>query len=368
MIEMSEKLWHNVARKIVKAGTLPFPLTETLMDLLKILITEEQAKFINLFRKTSMNLIELKERTDMDEESITKMLTELMDNGIITGARSRRTGIMVYYLLPPFPGLFEMSLIRGETGEKEKKLAKIYDKIFGEIGQVTQREYDFVFEAFKKFPPLDRVVPVEEEIEPSVEVVLPLEELTSIVENHDVFSVAKCYCRHQKDLLGRPCSISDERYNCVQFGKTAQHLIDYNFAKEITKEEALEILHKAEDDGYVHKAVHAQLNIEKGLEGFCNCCKCCCGVFELYYRNVGPIYSRAYYISDLNEELCVACGTCTKFCPTEAIKCENPIAVIDKERCIGCGLCAHHCPEKAIKLTRTGPRDVYIPPPKMTES
>ncbi|GAH34844.1 unnamed protein product, partial [marine sediment metagenome] len=88
-----------------------------------------------------------------------------MDNGVVVGVPSRRTGIMVYRLLGPFPGLFEMQFTRGETGEKQKKLAHLFNKMFEIMSEGTQRNYDHIVPQFKKFPPITRVVPVEEEIE-----------------------------------------------------------------------------------------------------------------------------------------------------------------------------------------------------------
>ncbi|MCK4380547.1 MAG: hypothetical protein KAW51_05355, partial [Candidatus Lokiarchaeota archaeon] len=61
------------------------------------------------------------------------MLDELMYNGIIVGLPSRTTGIMVYYINPPLPNLFEYPFMKGETGERQRKLAKLYDTFFDEM-------------------------------------------------------------------------------------------------------------------------------------------------------------------------------------------------------------------------------------------
>jgi len=56
---------------------------------------------------------------------------------------------------------------------------------------------------------------------------------------------------------------------------------------------------------------------------------------------------------EVDEDKCVSCGTCTKFCPTSAIKVEaGKPAVIDEAACVGCGACANVCPESAVKLER----------------
>jgi hypothetical protein len=112
----SEKIWYKAARTIVKAGKLPMVISETLIELLKLILTEEQAEFILIFRKPSLSIDQIKEKTILNDEALDKILNDLMDNGVIIGVPSRRTGIMVYRLLPPFPGIFEYRFMKGEVG------------------------------------------------------------------------------------------------------------------------------------------------------------------------------------------------------------------------------------------------------------
>jgi len=73
---------------------------------------------------------------------------------------------------------------------------------------------------------------------------------------------------------------------------------------------------------------------------------------------------------DINREECTSCGSCTKFCPTNAITLKDKSIIeaadnksypdledkeypyIRENLCIGCGSCAHLCPEGVIDLTR----------------
>ena len=87
-----------------------------------------------------------------------------MDIGMITALPSRTTGIMVYRLVGFLPGLLEFSLMKGETGEKQKKLARLWDKLFKEMTEITQNNHELVMQAFQQAPPIDRVIPVEKEV------------------------------------------------------------------------------------------------------------------------------------------------------------------------------------------------------------
>jgi len=61
-------------------------------------------------------------------------------------------------------------------------------------------------------------------------------------------------------------------------------------------------------------------------------------------------------ISDINTELCSACGTCVKTCLFHACKIDSvaKVSIIDAKRCKGCGSCVTACP--------TGARDLLTYP------
>jgi len=367
VISMSEKLWFQLARNIVKAGGPPVPINDTLIELLKTLINEEQLKFLLKFRKP-LNLDQIKSKVNLNDSSLTNMLNDLMNIGMITGIPSKTTRIIVYRLVAFLPGLLEFTLMKGETGEKQKKLAKLWDKLFSEEAVITQKNYDIVMNAFKDAPPIDRVIPVEQQIEPHEDLVLPEEEVRKVIEKFEIIGVSYCYCRHLKDLLNDPCKIDAPRQNCLSFGRTAKFAIDHDFAKSISKEEALEKLKEAEDLGLVHKAFHVRGDPQQEELAICNCCSCCCGNFQAFYSGTSPTHTYTSYIANVNEDDCVGCGTCVDVCPINSIELDDTIAKVNTERCFGCGVCAHSCPENAIELQRTGLRKVFIPAPKVSTS
>ncbi len=65
--------------------------------------------------------------------------------------------------------------------------------------------------------------------------------------------------------------------------------------------------------------------------------------------------ARLRKIAVVEEQLCVACGSCIKVCPRYAITVPNGIhAVVSQQQCIGCGLCAKACPASVIKIIERG--------------
>lgn len=361
---MNDTLWYKLARTIVKAGGPPVPINETLIEILKTMVSEKYLEFLLSFRKISLNYDQIKEKTKLEDTTLKEMLNELMNIGLITGIPSRSTGIMVYRLVAFLPGLLEFSLMKGEKGVKEKKLAKLWDKLFEEMTEITQNNYELVMKAFKQAPPIDRVVPVEQEVNFEGDTTIPFEDVKEIVKKFELFGVSYCYCRHLKDLLNDPCKMNAPRKNCLSFGRSAKFAIDHGFATQITKEEVLRILKEAEDLGLVHKTFHVRADPKLEEMAICNCCPCCCGNFTGFYEGTHPTSTYSSYFSEINIDKCIGCRNCVELCPMDAIELKDSTAFIMEQRCIGCGLCAYHCPEGAIELKRTGLRKVFIPAPK----
>jgi len=82
---MSEKFWKKVAMFMINVGKVPFPIKDNLLNFIKSKLTEEQAKFILIFKKHSLSLEQIKKKSDLSKAEILKMLETLMDNGIIAG-------------------------------------------------------------------------------------------------------------------------------------------------------------------------------------------------------------------------------------------------------------------------------------------
>jgi NAD-dependent dihydropyrimidine dehydrogenase PreA subunit/DNA-binding HxlR family transcriptional regulator len=368
MLEDLDKLWYRVARTIAKAGKMPIPISTRVIELLKTIMTEKQAKFILHFKSPTLNIDQIKERTHLDDNILNEILNDLMNQGIIVGVPSRTTGLMVYRLLPMWPGLFEYQFLRGTTTDHDKKKAHLFEKIFEELREGTQKNYDTIIDQFKKLPALDRVIPVEEQIDVGAEGIMPYEEIRRIISDYDNIAISNCYCRTEKELVNDPCKLNAPKYNCFFFDKSALFVVKHNFGKKISKKDALKVFREAEDYGLVHKVFHVHLDTTNNIEAICNCCKCCCGPFQMYYQGIMPIHTITSYIARINMEGCIGCGTCVSKCPMETIELEDGIAIVDDAKCIGCGICAHHCPENAIKLERVGPREVFVPPKKQSNS
>lgn len=53
----------------------------------------------------------------------------------------------------------------------------------------------------------------------------------------------------------------------------------------------------------------------------------------------------------VNQQDCVACGSCVKVCPLQAIQIIKGImAEVNFNKCVGCGKCAMECPASVISI------------------
>ena len=378
---MSDDKYRKAARTIVKAGYIPFPINDTMIELLKLLIDKEQLPFITAFRrKASQTMEQLKDSSKMSEDEIEKHVDKLAKTGFIFNQLNSK-GVMVYRLMPIFSiGSFEYFFMKKlEISKENEKVAKLFAKLFDELARFVQQNYDTIVPIFKNFPPMDRTVPIldktttgedldiliNEEISIPEEKILPTQKIEELIEKFEDIAVGHCFCRHHKDLLGNPCKTTNIRENCFTFGKSARYTSEQGFARMISKDEAFKILKESEKAGLVHKAFHPHENIERDETSICNCCECCCATFEMWRTGAISMINSTNYLSSIDESLCVGCGTCVEKCPVKAIELnDDNKAERNAEWCIGCGVCAHFCPENAISLLE-GMRKVYVPPPKL---
>ncbi|MFX0100678.1 MAG: 4Fe-4S binding protein [Candidatus Hodarchaeota archaeon] len=386
MSDMSEELskkYKKAAKIINRSGMLPFPISDTFIKILRVILDEEDIDFIlNFNKKISLSMDQLKEATGLSEEEITRLGSKVAKKGFMMDQPSS-SGILIFRVMPIIMiGAFEYTYMKeikdGVEKEKAMELAGLYKVLLKELREGMQSQYDSVMPKFKKMPPFDRTVrlennldgtPIEikidEKLEDVGEKIVPAQTVKEIIEKFDEIAVGNCFCRHYHVMLGGKCETDAPMVNCFTFGKSAKHVVKQGFAKMISKDEALKILQEAEDAGLVHKTFHNKSDIYNIENSICNCCKDCCDTFQLWRMGAIPLVNSTNYLSNIDEEKCTGCETCVDRCPVDAISLnDDGKAEVTPEYCIGCGVCAHFCPENAISL-KEGLRDVFVLPPRL---
>ena len=143
------------------------------------------------------------------------------------------------------------------------------------------------------------------------------DEVRTLIENATAISVGPCSCRRARRLMGEGCGHLEEDM-CMYLNDNARCFSEQGYHRLVTKEEAYEILQRAEDNGLVH-----EINQTPGFEdtnAICNCCGCSCFALRIAELFRTPRAIRSNYIARVDKEKCVACGQCVENCQTNALK------------------------------------------------
>ncbi len=161
------------------------------------------------------------------------------------------------------------------------------------------------------------VIPVEKAIEANNEAI-KLEKISYWLKKYEGhLSAGICSCRYSRAKLGEGC-IDDPNDWCIQVGDMADYTVETGRAHYITKEKALEILQKSEENGFVHQITN--IDGEDHIFDICNCDVKICNALRTSLLFNTPNLSRSAYTAKVDPANCVACGRCVEACPAGAVK------------------------------------------------
>ncbi len=350
--DVEPEIYRKLQKRLDKFP-IGYPETESGVEirLLKLLFSPEEAQIainLRLIPEPLKKIYRRVKKYGITKEQLKQTLDELYFKGSISrGTEEDDSGdsTIVYSIAFLAIGMFEYQVNR-LTKEFYEDFELYMDEAFRD--EVASTKINQI-----------RTIPVEKSLTPE-HIVATYDQLRKIIENDEItngkIAVTNCVCRQGKDLLGEPCKRTNMRELCFTFDTAADHGVEKSYARYISKEEALKILDKAQEDGLIIQPGNA-----KTPAFICCCCGCCCDMitnikklerpWDLYHTN---------YFAEVDEELCVGCGTCVDRCQLDAITLED-LAKIDQNLCIGCGNCVVSCSEEAISLKK---KHVEEKPPK----
>ncbi len=315
-----------------------FPATESgvEIEILKFFFTPLEAMIascLNLAAKSPAKIqkrLAAKFQVELPLDELAAYLHKMFMNGCIE--RSVKEDSPRYSSAMLAIGMFEYH-VDHLTKEFVENMQKYFDEAFGD-------------EFFRTSLPQLRTSPHAKAIVPEHHIAT-YDDMRRFVQNTEKpIQVVNCVCKQGEALLGKPCKQTDNYEICLIFG--SKSYAARNQAREISKEECLQILDEAEEKSLV-------LQPGNSIEPLCICicCGCCCGVLTAAkkYPKPAELFATNYFAEIVSEQ-CIGCGVCINRCQMEAIRLENEIAFIDPSRCIGCGLCITRCPSNAAKLIK----------------
>ena len=331
-----------------------YPCREDLIEILRQNFNEKEAAVALAIPNTVIPLRpigveEIEKSIDLPRQELLGILNHLAEKGLIYSGKmeNEAMGYALHQVGFGFPQIF---FWEGKDTPHARKMAILTAKYFSR--KVTQEAFSSASD-----PKPYRYIPVKRSLSVSKQAVLPFHMMEKVIEDAKRVAVAHCACRMAYRLAGKSCQHPTEV--CLKFNTMASFVIDRGFAREISKEEALRLVLKAEEEGLVHFVDNAEGEIQHN----CNCCGCACW-------NVGNIRRRkiprdtlmsTYFIRETNPPECSGCGACAEICPVDAIKVEAGTAIVDEEWCIGCGVCSIVCGTGAARIVLRPDRSGRLP-------
>ncbi|MDD3718145.1 MAG: 4Fe-4S binding protein [Actinomycetota bacterium] len=340
---MSENIYEELGRHLDKA-VAGVPMSPKLLEILKILYPGEEAE-------VALKLAIYENRTLADVEAALPEKAGRLE-GILDAMAHRGTVFTeekpgrdrIYRLLPSIVGFVEVPFLDGVDTPVKRELSRLWKEYIDEgFGEEMARGM-----------PLIRVVPIAESLQDSSQV-LPFDALAAKLDEATFMAVGHCPCRQIGKYTGEGCDRPTER--CMHFGSLGRYMVEMGKARELTRDEALDMLRSATEEGLVHVCD----NVEGSLRTICNCCPCCCGFFRVRSQRGLATYARSNYVAVVEADDCIGCGTCEERCPVHAITLAGDVAQVDEDLCIGCGVCTPTCEGDGAILLRQ--REETGPPP-----
>ena len=217
------------------------------------------------------------------------------------------------YILPMFvPGCAEFMMMNEKQVEEHPELADFFENM-------SRRP----LEKITPMVPLGgagigmHVIPVEQAI-PATQQSVSVEHISYWLKKYEnKYAVGACSCRRQQRVRGEGTG-EIEGELCIGVGDMADYLVETGKGRYIDLNEVLEILQRAEDNGFVHQITN--IDGEDKIFAICNCAPGVCNALRTSQLFNTPNLSRSAYRASVESDKCVACGRCVEFCPTGAAK------------------------------------------------
>jgi NAD-dependent dihydropyrimidine dehydrogenase PreA subunit len=321
---------------------LGYPKTDSgvEMDILRYLYTEEEAEMALDLPLFPLSAQDIAEKTGRDATETADLLKKMIGKGLVYCRKKGEE--LQYFFLHFFTAIWDLQLNR-ITPEFNEMMEQYYSSSLGQ-------------EVFGSKPPYFKVVLNDKNIPAQLEV-LHYEEVSNILKNADRIAVFDCICRLDRRMQGKGC---DKPLDvCIGLNLTADTHLAMGPAREITGEEAIQVLDRAEEAGLVH----CTTNSISGQGIICNCCGCCCTILRgITQLNLPTAVAKSNFYARSDSDLCTGCGECIERCQVNAVNLEDDAAFIVVEKCIGCGLCVSTCPTEAMAMVRKPENAIEEPP------
>ncbi len=281
---------------------------------LDMLLTDEQAEVaLKMGRRKPKTLDEIVKLTGKDKALVEKLLEEMSVMGIVE-YNWENPQHEKQYLVPMFvPGSAEFTNMNSKLLEAHPEMGRFFEEMSRlPLEKITPM-----------VPPGGagigmHVIPVEKAISMHNETA-SVEHISHWLDKYEgKYAASPCSCRKSRVTFDEGCADDPEGW-CIAVGDMADYVVETEKGgRYITREEALEIFQKAEDNGFVHQITN--IDGENKIFAICNCNVNVCYALRTSQLFNTPNLSRSAYVAHVDKKNCVACGRCVEYCPAGAVK------------------------------------------------
>ena len=288
-------------------------------------LTDEEAELaLKLGVRKPKTLAQIVKLSGMEEKACEAMLEEMSRKGLLEYNWENEKHEKQYVLPMYVPGCAEFFNMNASILESNP-----------EMGTFFEHMSRLPLEKITPFVPEGgagigmHVIPVEKAIELENESV-DLEHISHWLSKYEgKYAASPCSCRRSRLTHGEGCADDPEGW-CIAVGDMADYVVEtQKDGRYITREEALEILKAAEDNGFVHQITN--IDGADKIFAICNCNVNVCYALRTSQLFNTPNMSRSAYVAKVEKANCVACGKCVEACPAGAVKLGQKLC--DKEGC-----------------------------------
>ncbi len=219
-----ENLYEELASKINIFGSIYIP------RIWRMIVNEDEARLLLAMPGTAA---ELSERTGKSPEKVKKTVQELFRKGVVF---EKGKGEETQYRPPRHPLQFHDGTILWPEAPRE----------FLDLWQTyMDEEYPEFIKMMDagEIRSFMRVIPINQGIE-SKSQVLPAEDALKMIDQASRLAVTKCTCRLTAHRCKKPLEA------CLQLNKAAEYAIKRGTGRELTKDQAREIIRISEEAGW----------------------------------------------------------------------------------------------------------------------